>query len=127
MNVDPNKGELWVTMDQLEKRWVTITSLHSKNMYKNIYKFQPNYNFSSFRTDSFIKIDTCKFTVTETSIFMINIFLYSHLFRNLQLIVTTADDGRQNAQNPRNPPGFNPDTNLFLPVVTKRIKRNEVI
>ena len=35
---DPNKGELWITVDQLKRRTVSIFSLCSKRMYKSIFQ-----------------------------------------------------------------------------------------
>ena len=97
-NVDPNKGELWVTMDQLEKRRVAITSLHSKNMYKSVFQIKRRTSLSGLNRNSFISLDTCKIVVEETSTFMVNFFSYSHELRNLDLIVTTADERKQNVK-----------------------------
>ena len=44
MNADPSKGELWVSMDQLEKRRVDITSLRSKNTYKSVFQAKRRIN-----------------------------------------------------------------------------------
>ena len=91
MNADPNKGELWVTIDHLEKRLVQISSLHSRSMYKSVYTFRPAIKPYDFDENKCICIDICKIKVKETSKFMINLHLYSHELDEFGLFVTTAE------------------------------------
>ena len=95
-DADPNKGELWVTMDQLENRVITVSSLHSKNMYESVFSIKRKISLSRLDRKKFVSLDTCKVIVEETSTFIVNFFSYSHLLRNLDLILTTTNDKKLN-------------------------------
>ena len=109
-NTDASKGELWITTDQLENRRIQISSLHSKKMYKSDFFRKLYPDLSGFNRNKFISIDTCKVYVKETSRFMINIFVYSHLLRNFQLIVTT--DKKESIKLPRETTSRQGEVNL---------------
>ena len=109
-NTDASKGELWITTDQLENRRIQISSLHSKKMYKSDFFRKLYPDLSGFNRNEFISIDTCKVYVKETSRFMINIFVYSHLLRNFQLIVTT--DKKESIKLPRETTSRQGEVNL---------------
>ena len=42
---DPNKGEFWITIDQLENRSVDITALQTKSMYQSYHKSKIKTNW----------------------------------------------------------------------------------
>ena len=81
-NADSNEGELWVTVDQLEKRMVDVTSLHSENMYKTVFQTKRNINLSLLNKKSFMYVDVCMVVVEDTSIFMVNIFFIQSELKN---------------------------------------------
>ena len=93
---DPNKGERWITLDQLEKRSLSINSLCSKNMYKSVFEIRKNLKqVTYFRDYSNVKC-ACKVNIKQASTFMINVFLFSHEAREIRLSVYTAD--KQNVE-----------------------------
>ena len=92
-NADSTKGELWVTIDQLKKRWVGICSLHSKDMYKSVFKLEEQINFSHL--DGVTRKAVWKVCITEPSTFIINFFSYSHEVESVGLTVTNVDSGRR--------------------------------
>ena len=91
-NAAPNKGELWVTMDQLKKRYVDVTSLHSKNLYKSFFRLNRKIKLKAKKFK--IRKAACKVVLEETSSFMINFFSYVN-YTNLRLTVTIAGSNRQ--------------------------------
>ena len=93
-NVDANKGELWVTMDQLKKRELEISSLHSKDRYQSVLQTKRIINTSFFDKNCCLYLDVCKAVVKKKSKFMINFLSYSHKVDIVKLFVTTYDDRR---------------------------------
>ena len=77
-DVDKTKGELCVTMDQLKKRRVRISCLHSQNMYKSVLPIKKKLQTSSFDKNNSLIFDVCKVVVRRTSTFMVNLFSYTH-------------------------------------------------
>ena len=45
---DRKKGELWITLDQLEKRDITMNYLCSKNMYKSVFKVNRSFKLTDY-------------------------------------------------------------------------------
>ena len=95
MSADPNKGELWVSMDELENRSVDLAFLYSKNFYKSVFQVKHKINKSAFDRNNFIAINCLKVSVKEKSMFMINFFSYSHALSRFKFYVTTVDDQKQ--------------------------------
>ena len=93
-----NKGELWVTMDQLEKRSLDIVSLHSETMYDIVFQTKRNIQQSLWNKKSYMYVDICKVIVETTSKFMINLFSYTNAFAEFNIFVTTADSKRQKVE-----------------------------
>ena len=94
-DADANKGELWVTMDQLKNRVVSMSCLHTINMYESVFEIKPKIILGRSDRNNFLCLDTCIVSVEETSTFMINFFLYSHALRHVDLFVTTNDGKRK--------------------------------
>ena len=92
------KGEFWVTMDQFEGRDVQVDSLCSKKMYKSVFKSKPKVETFAYGENAFVAMYSYKLTIKEASIFMINLFSYSHTLSRVQLNVTTADGERRNVK-----------------------------
>ena len=91
MNSDANKGELWIAMDQLEKRHVSMSCLHSKDMYNSDFQIK-----GKIRGYHYLFTEVCKVVVKETSTFMINFrSSYSHELDHFRLLVRTDDDQRR--------------------------------
>ena len=95
-NADSNKGELWVKMDQLKKREVQISALHSKTLYKSVLQIKRKIKTSSVDIDNCIYLDVCKVVLRKTATFMINIFSYTHNIPKLKLLVIATGDDIQN-------------------------------
>ena len=93
---DPNKGERWITLDQLEKRELCIESLCSKNLYKSVFKMHKNLKQVTCDSDYFNVKCACKVDIKQASTFMINVFLFSHKAKKFKLSVYTAD--KQNVE-----------------------------
>lgn len=93
-NADPNKGEFWISVDKLEKRELTISSLYSENMYKSVFQFKKKIKPSDFDEDNFISLDVCKFELESASTFLINLFSYTHELDWYDFVVRTDDDER---------------------------------
>ena len=95
---DPNKGELWVTLDQLEKRFISIFSLHLKNMYKSVFKIYKTLKPAPFalllKKYSKVKF-SCKVDIKEASTFMINLFLFNDKSKRIKFCVFTDDSVRR--------------------------------
>ena len=105
---DPNKGERWITLDQLEKRNLSMNSLCSKSMYKSVLKINKTLKQITYDRDySKVKF-ACKVDIKQASTFMINIYLFSHKAENFTLIVYTADNNKQNVK-------FNDKVSLLNP------------
>ena len=98
-DADANKGELWVTLDQLEKREVRISCLHSENMYKEVFQIKRKISLCCLAKNSFMSLHICKVFVEETSTFMINFFSYSHVLRYINLNVTRETVGKRKYVN----------------------------
>ena len=95
---DPNKRELWVTLDQLKKRRLSIHSLCSKDMYTSVFKTNKILKQVTYDKDySKIKF-ACKVDIEQASTFMINIFLFSHVVEDYILNVYTADNQKRNVK-----------------------------
>ena len=95
---DLKKGELWITLDQLEKRRLSINSLYPKNMHKSVFKVNSNLKQINYdRPLSGVKY-ACKVDIKQASTFTINIFSYSHRVEKFTLNVFTADKEKQNVE-----------------------------
>ena len=57
-------------------------------MYKSVIQIKKKVNLSGLNKNRLISLDTCKVIVQETSTFMINFSLYSHVLRSFNLKVT---------------------------------------
>ena len=97
-DADANKGELWVSMDQLEKRHLTISCLHSKSMYKSVLQIKRNLKKSFFDKQCSTYLDVCKVNVRKTTQFMINFLSHTHKIRKCEILVSTADGEREKVQ-----------------------------
>ena len=95
VNANPAKGQFWVTIDELEKRWLGIASLHSKEMYKSTFKLNEQIHFSHL--DRVKRKVVWKAVFEERSTFMINFFSYSHEVTELDLTVAiVGSEGHEN-------------------------------
>ena len=94
-NTDENKGELWVSMDQLEKRRLNIRALHSKNRYKSVLQNKIRISLSDLDRNSLQSLDACKVIVKQKSTFMINFFSYSHKLYDFEFFVTAVDNNKR--------------------------------
>ena len=104
LNADANKGELWVSMDKLEKRKVDISSLYSKNMYKSGLQVKRNTTIFADAQAKNMETNLCKVVLQETSTFMINLFSYVNEIKELELVITTTDSERRKIEiNPELP------------------------
>ena len=95
---DPNKGELWITLDQLEKRCKNISSLYSKNMYKSVFQLNKTLIQPAFKLflKQYSKIKFAfKVHINEPSTFMINLFILNDKTKNRKFCVFTADTERR--------------------------------
>ena len=95
---DPNKMELWITLDQLEKRRLSIHSLYSKNMYSSVFKINKTLKQVTYDRDYSYVSFACKVDIKQASTFMTNIFSFSHEAEDFTLNVCTADDKKQNVK-----------------------------
>ena len=95
---DPYKGVLWISLDQLEKRCINISSLYSKNMYKSVLQINKTLILPAFIL-FFKHYSKIKFTIKvhkkEPSTFMINLFLFNDKTKNRKLGVFIADTKRR--------------------------------
>ena len=104
---DPNKGELWTTLDQLEKRAVFIESLYSKTMYKSVFQVKKEVKPSTFDKKYSKVIYSCKINAKEASTFMMNILSFTHEAYAIGICVITAGkEKRKVALNYELPPEF---------------------
>ena len=87
-SVNRSKGELWITLDQLRGRFISITSLYSKKMYKSIFEIELKPN--AFNKNNLCLTYNCEFNVEQASKFMINVFAYTHEIKKVQLDVLTV-------------------------------------
>ena len=95
---DLNKGERWITLDQLEKRNLTMNSLCSKNMYKSIFKVSRNFKLTDYdEKNSKVKF-AYQVDVKETSIFMINLLSFTNNIEELDFCVFTDDNKEQEVE-----------------------------
>ena len=116
---DPNKGERWITLDQLKQRKLYIYSLCSKNLYNSVFKVNKTLKQTNYDKDySKVKF-ACKVDIKQESTFMINIFSFSHCVESFTLNVYTADNEEQNVK-------FN-DLNSPLNLYNKYRKNEEAI
>ena len=95
---DPNKGERWITLYQLEKRRLSINSLCSKNLYKSVFKTNKNFKSTSFNKNYCAVKYSCKIHIKENSTFLINLFLFSHPAAEFRLNIITTDTERQKVE-----------------------------
>ena len=93
MNADAAKGELWVSIDQLEKRYVSISCLLPKKMYKTIFHLNEDSDFSF--VDKTTRKAVWKVSIKEPSTFLINFFSFSHFLKAGCLSVFTDDSDKQ--------------------------------
>ena len=92
---DPNKGELWITLDQLENRWVAINYLCSKKMYKSVFKVHKRLNFVYYdKTYSLVKY-ACMVDIKQASTFLINLSLFTYELKYIEVAVFTANNEKQ--------------------------------
>ena len=97
---DPNKGERWITLDQLKNRRVLIESLCSKNMYNSVFKVNKTLKQINYDKDySKVKFAYKVFDIKQASTFMINIFFFSHKPKTIKLKVYSADNKKQNVKS----------------------------
>ena len=76
MNANADKGEFWVSIDRFERRFVEVTSLYPKTMFKSVFQYKPKVKTYPSDKNTFIATYSCKITVTEASMFMINLFSF---------------------------------------------------
>ena len=88
---DPNKGEMWISWDEIQHRELSVTSLCSSNIYKSLFRFKQKLKPSEFDEKNFACLPLCKAVVSKTSTFMMNLFSYSHEFDWFDIKVQTAD------------------------------------
>ena len=95
---DPKKGELWITLDQLEKRDITMNYLCSKKMYKSVFKVNRSFKL----TDYYKNCSAVKFAyqvdVKETSTFMINLLSFDKEMVGICFDVFTDDNKQQKVE-----------------------------
>ena len=92
---DPNKRELWITLDQLEQRTVLINSLSSKNTYKSVFRINKNVKQTSFSDEYSKPKYACSVSMKEESLFMINLSVFTYTSENVSFSVFTNDKDRQ--------------------------------
>ena len=92
---DPKKGELWITLDQLEKRCVSINSLCSKNMYISVFKVSKNFKLTDYDKKNSKVEFAYQVDVKETSTFMINLLSFTNQMEELDFCVFTDDNKEQ--------------------------------
>ena len=88
---DTNKGEVWITLDQLKKREISISSLCSKNMYKSVFQVNRKLKLTSFFENYSIVEFACKVNIKEASIFMINLSTFNLNLKKVKFGVFTND------------------------------------
>ena len=95
---DHNKGELWITIDQLKNRRVFIQSLCSKSMYKST--FQINKTIKLYNTEKhYSKVNyACKVDIKKESMFMTNLFSYIHKVKKFSFKVYIVNNEKQNVK-----------------------------
>ena len=93
INADAAKGELWVSLDQLEKRYVAIACLLPKDMYKTIFHLNEQSDFCF--VDKTTRKAVWKVSIKEPSTFLINFFTFSHFLKAVCLKVVTDDSDKQ--------------------------------
>ena len=94
---DPNKGELWITLDQLERRQISISSMCSKHLYKSFFKVSRIFkltNGEKYSTTQF----TCRVDIKETSTFMINLLSFTKNVVGINFCVFTDDEEVQKVE-----------------------------
>ena len=87
---DPNKGELWITLDQIKNRSVELTALQAKNMYKSSY--QSKIELKRSGEEMFSSSCVYRVEIEEPSTIMINLFSFINTLMDFNVEVTTADD-----------------------------------
>ena len=92
---DPKKGELWITLDRLEKRILFIDSMCLKNFYKSVFKASKNFKSANFNKSYCIGKYSCKVDIKENSTFLINLFLFSHRAADFKFNIYTTDVERK--------------------------------
>ena len=91
-SVEPSKGELLVTFDQLKGRSVHIFSLHAKHMYKSFFQSKLKVKPTDLNQSTLKASYVYKVKIEETSTFMINLFSYSNILESVNIEVTTASN-----------------------------------
>ena len=95
---DPKKGELWITLDQLDKREISISSLCSKNMYKSVFKVNRNLKLIDF-DEKYSKAElTYKVDIKEMSTFMINLLSFTNKMEGIGFGVFTDNNNQQKVE-----------------------------
>ena len=92
---DPNKGELWITLDQLEKREIYINSLCSESMYKSVFQVSRKLKLASYTKNNSIVEFACKVNIKEASIFMINLSIFTLNPKEVRFGVFTDDSEKR--------------------------------
>ena len=109
---DTNKGELWITLDQLEKRRISIESLSSKNMYKSVFQVNKKLELKSYIENYFIVEFSCKVNIKEASTFMINVSIFTLNLMSVDFGVFTDDTEKREIKVKYELPfGFIPNLN----------------
>ena len=92
---DTNKGEVWITLDQLEKREISIDSLCSKSMYKTVFQVNRKLELRSYYENYSIFEFACKVNIKEASIFMINLSVFNLNLKKFKFSVFTDVSEKQ--------------------------------
>ena len=88
---DPETGELWVAVEDIEKCEVSVSSLYPENMYESVFQLKKKISLSVFDKDHILRKDVCKFTLKEASQMMVNFYCYSHELKHFDFIIRTED------------------------------------
>ena len=89
LTADPRKGELWVSVEELNWRQVQMTCLHSEGAYKSVFKTDRRLKPRCFDRNGSVIVRTCRINVHRTSTFMLNAFSYTDKFEGLEVQVTS--------------------------------------
>ena len=95
---DPNKGELWITLDQLEQREVVIGSLCSKKKYKSVLQINRKLKLKSYIENNSVFEFSYKVNIKEESMFMIDLSIFTLIPEDVNISVFT-DDSKKRAIN----------------------------
>ena len=92
---DPNKGELWITLDQLEQRELSIDSLCSKNMYKSVFEVNKKLELKDYIDNYSVFEFAFKVNTKEASIFLINLSIFTLKLKQVRFGVFTDDSEKR--------------------------------